>query len=488
MATLPSPQGITKENGLDFSKLKILTWVGVKLTKDCNMYNLPKYTLKNPTGENSKLITKVQASDRVYICTYTYGQYWKFICNVQGSKYGWVKLKNETNGTVFGKTVSIKNNMKNVSKKDIEMFKYGIDDDYFSTPEYYESQKKRIPINLPVQNPEKDESLIHFLRSLGMVRTDSERKLRFTNFNRFQFADPYTALGTTREYLFFTKPDLHLVDNKTTLNPDIAHYPFYKELFKRRREIVDQLQVSASNDTNPFMSLLTNSVSNTLDLQGISSETIETGANIYGTAIQYNGLSTKSSENVDFSLEFKDGIDLEVYMLLKTWDDYKNLKHIGIIQNPPGSTTTWYNKAKNKNKGSIAPNPYRLYKILHDQIAIYKFVVADDNETIIYYACLYGAFPKSVPREAFSDLEGNGHITYSVEWHAQFVDDLNPLILRDFNVISYNHWKKRYKTSGVIPVWNSKKGEINGGWRHCPLIIEEYDNISNMYRPKLKWV
>ena len=365
----------------------------------------------------------------------------------------------------------------NVSKADAETFSISsIKQDIQS--EKFTTSGGHINIDLPMLNADKDDKLAHLLRSNGIIARDSKEKLRHTNFNRFQFTDPYIALGTTREYLFFTKPDLHLVNTSNTnkLNSDLAHIPYFIELKKKYPEIIHQLQKSSSTSKNPFMPLLSNMVSNTLDLPGISSDTVDTGANIYGTSIVYRGISNKSSENVDFSLEFKDGIDLEVYHLFKAWNIYSDMKQIGLITNPPG------------NNGNNYINPYRAYKILHDQIAIYKIVVADDGETIVYYACLYGAFPKSVPREAFSDLNGGGHISYNIDWHAQFVYDSDPLILRDFNVITYNHWKTKYAKNGTVPIWSNKYHEINGGYRHCPLIVEEWDSISKMYRPKLKWV
>lgn len=473
--TPPKPKKL-EDAGLDLSKYVVSKTVkAIKLRQNLTLYSLPAFPKRN---EKSKKITVVKNCTKLFLYKATYKNYWIYIINAGPEKAsGWVKIYNEEAEVWLADRISsITKINKNVSKKDAEIFKKEL---YKQTQDNYNKSKKlkngRIKVNLPIQNPTKSKRLAHFLRSQGIIIDDSNDKLRHTHFNRFSFLDPYITIGGSKEYLFFTKPDLNLVASKNSLNSDIKTIPYFSNIFKRYPQIIHQLQFSSSSSNNPFMPLLTNSVASSLDLPSISNELVETAVNIYGTSISYRGLSNKSSENVDFSLDFRDGIDLEVYNLFKTWDMYNELKCKGLISGPPGS------KTKNSS------NDYRNYKILHDQIAIYKFIVADDLETIIYYACFYGCFPKSTPRESFSDVS-NGYMTYSVEWHSQFVYDLDPLILRDFNIISYNHWKDKYKKDGVMPIWNNRYNEINGGFRKCPLIVEEWDGTSKMYRPKLKWV
>jgi hypothetical protein len=200
-----------------------------------------------------------------------------------------------------------------------------------------------------------------------------------------------------------------------------------------------------------FIPLLTNMVAGSLDMPSKSAETVETGSNIYGTTIQYRKSSYKSDEGYDFSLEFYDTRWLDVYHLFRMWDEYCSLKDIGIL-GPPG---------KKDNNG------WRKYKRLHDQIAIYKFIVdADDMSTILYYAKFTGCFPKSVPREAFSEVK-EGIISYSVEWHAQFVEDMNPVILYEFNTLCDKYLKRAGLTAPTSSKWNSYAANYNksSGWQ-----------------------
>ena len=249
----------------------------------------------------------------------------------------------------------------------------------------------------------------------------------YTKFRRFGGIDPYNAPLGTKEYLFFTKPDLHLVQHGTSiLNPELANQPYFIELYKQYPEIISQLQQGSDMgfNTGPFMTILSNSVKNTLELQPITSEVIETAANIYGTAYNYRSWGYSSDEKIEFSLEFEDTKYLEVYNLIKAYEEYERLKHLGLVTPPNRDSTPTVN--------GKCFSYYIRNKILHDQFSIYKFIVDADGETIIYYAKLWGVFFKNVPREAFSDMKTEGGLTYAVEFEAAFVDDMNPTILGDF--------------------------------------------------------
>jgi len=315
----------------------------------------------------------------------------------------------------------------------------------------------------------------------------------FDRFNRFGYFDPYNTLTGCREYLFFVKPDLHIFKDKnlSKLNPELGggsvesdqEYRFVKDkagkeklepvketyaamtIFtdakKRYPSVLKQLQASATK--SPFMKILSNTVSSSLDLPGISADTIETARNIYGSVITYRGNSIKSDTDFDFSLEFKDTKNLDVYMLFKLYDEYERKKFNGDITPPDDS--------------------YITNKILHDQMAIYKFIVADDGETILYWAKLTGVYPTSVPRDSFSTLEP-GDIKFSVSFKCAFVEDMNPDILADFNRVV------GAKKSNTLPVYNKTYDVVEGEWPVMPYIGYDTEKISGMYKKmpwKLKW-
>ena len=308
----------------------------------------------------------------------------------------------------------------------------------------------------------------------------------YTKFNRFGCIDPYNALSGAREYLFFTKPDLNLVIPDTRqLNPELKNQPYFEELINRYPDVIAQLQKSNGiGDKGPFMAILSNAVKNSLELPGITANTIDTPSNIYGTSYNYRGWGYHDDENVSFSLEFEDTKYLEVYNLIKAYEEYQRLKRLGMVT-PPNI----YPKAPVVNGKCFGY--YLKNKILHDQFSVYKFIVEDDGETIIHYSKFWGVFFKNVPRDAFSDPKVEGGLRYAVEFEAAFVEDLNPSILTDFNELTYDY----VKNTKDLPVFNKNTKMIDGTWATMPIITKvnkdknpQWNGPDNMkYIYKLKW-
>lgn len=320
-----------------------------------------------------------------------------------------------------------------------------------------------------------EEDFKNFLRSKMIIEEDRDKWQSAYNF--MQFANPYHVINGTREYLFFTKPDLNIMKDEKNLQDVLANNSFWKEMLRYYRDDLACLQKRSSCkrsgeliDSHPFIPLLSNSVASPLSLPSIDADTVETASTIYGTSIQYRGDSMKSDEGHDFNIEFIDSKQLEVYYFFKMWDEYEKLKKQGII-GPP-----MFIDSKGKQN-----DLYRVYRILHDQIAIYRFLVdADDMSTIIHYSKLIGCFPKSVPRDSFDSLEGE--IKYSISWHAQWVYDSDPIILYEFNQVCNKFFgSKGPMKSKYIDLYDKDLDVVNGSWRPHPYIVK-VDNQVNPLR------
>lgn len=311
----------------------------------------------------------------------------------------------------------------------------------------------------------------------------------YTKFNRFGIKDPFNAPTGHKEYLFFTKPDLHLVHHESgELNSELINYPYFIELRERYPGIITQLQLNNGiRKDGPFMAVLSNSVKNSLELPEISADTIDTAANIYGTSYNYRGWGYKSDEKVEFTLEFEDTKYLEIYNLIKAYEEYERLKHLGLVT-PPNI----------ENDPVVNGKCFSYYirnKILHDQFSVYKFIVEDDGETIMYYAKLWGVFFKNVPRDTFSDLKEDGGLTYAVQFEAAFVDDMNPTILSDFNQIVSQYTTVNDPKLDLLPIYDTNKNMIDGSWASMPLVYKaDTGNTKSWNGPntmkhiyKLKW-
>lgn len=293
----------------------------------------------------------------------------------------------------------------------------------------------------------------------------------YRKFSRFGIIDPYNALTTTREYVFITKPDLCLMNTDGTIHKLLKNYPFFVDSINRYYQVARQLQSSVSAEDGPFMTMLSNSMTSALDLPGISSDSVETGANVIGTKINYRGTSIKSDEDFDFSLEFEDTKFLDIYMLFKMWDEYERLKWDGALEFNNTDSQRWVN--------------YIINKVLHDQVAIYKFVVADDGSRIIYWARITGCIPTSVPRDAFSDMNNSDTQKLTVNWKGHFVRDMDPVIIKHFNLLV----KNRLGSKPDLPLFNIDEKHIEGRWSSTPYIETRLVNNTHgsQWEYFLKW-
>jgi len=283
-----------------------------------------------------------------------------------------------------------------------------------------------------------------------------------TKFNKFKVLDPYNRVSTTKEYVFFTKPDLHIFSNGASgvLNPELATSSIFQDALSRVPHVLTAMQYSASK-TYPFINLLSNHIQSNIDLPGITAGSVETSANIYGTKLSYRKESAASDEGHEFSIDFEDSKYLEIYMFFKLFDEYQRRKYFGSIT-PPDSS-------------------YTINKILHDQISIFKFIVADDGETILHYSKLYGCYPATVPRDSFSEPPAEGGMKYTVHWKSQFVEDMEPTILYDFNLLTAN------LGGAISPMYDNAVGGVNAEWVTAPYIAVQALNGIPKIKYKLKW-
>lgn len=292
--------------------------------------------------------------------------------------------------------------------------------------------------------------------------------------SRYGYIPVFETEQVCGEYLFFTKPDLNIFSGSnydSGLNSTLASIPFFVETNTRNGDALRQLQYSVKDSTgvnNPFMYLLTNGVTSKLDLPGISAESRESTANIMGTSIQYRGHSYKSDNSYDFSLSFNDTAYLEIYTLVKAYDEYMRLLKTGEIE--PKYT-------------------YILNRIISEQFSIYKFLIGEDGETILYYAKLTGCYFTDVPRSDLSD-PGNDGFKFSVSFHAQFVEDSNPMIINEFNRVSPGRDKTDYADT-----YNFKNNVVDNSWVRWPKIVavrkesdKQVKRRGTTYDYRLKWI
>ena len=247
----------------------------------------------------------------------------------------------------------------------------------------------------------------------------------FNYYNRYGWINLLDNDQICREYLFFTKPDLYIFKGHNIsegLNDTLNEIPFFKDAYARNPLSLAELQYSVNTidgKKNPFMHLLSNYVTSKMDLPGIQADSNKSTENDYGVAIDYRSHSFKSDHAFDFALSFKDTQQLDIYILVKAYDEYMRMSKMGEID--------FRSNEHFKN--------YIKYKVIPEQFSVYKFLVGGDGETILYYSKATGVYFTDVPRADFSD-PGNEGFKFSVSFHTNFIQDMDPLILSEFDMLS----------------------------------------------------
>ena len=310
------------------------------------------------------------------------------------------------------------------------------------TEDLVKGEKNTIPLpaSSKIYHSDGQSSYTPLEHSFGLFSNSEINSLKFNRFARHNVFNPNDYIPYSHEILFFTKFDLHITkidedggDGKSLkLIDELSGDAYFRRLMEEdgkdsNYKIIRGLQLSAYKDDtkynsklNPFVNLLTFACKGGLNLPSINATTVDTPTNAYGTNYYYRGSGEAEDDCPSFSLEFKDNKNLDVYRFFKTYDKYETLKSHGVI--PPITK-------------------YIRNKILYDQCGIYKFTLAEDWSRILHYAYYWGAFPTNVPREAFDQDIDNG-LSYTIDFKAAFVDDMDPNILVDFNQLTKKLWNK----------------------------------------------
>ncbi|MBR6289289.1 MAG: hypothetical protein IKR19_08140 [Acholeplasmatales bacterium] len=309
------------------------------------------------------------------------------------------------------------------------------------------------------------------------IRSRDELKQNiYTSTYRFGVMNPYGSISTGREFLFFTKPDLNIYQydsstgavNRNALNDSLASIPFWKDLFTYKKRTIDQLEDMSGVSGDRFNHLLQNQCSSNLEISALEASMIDTPVNMFGVGFSYRGSSEGSDDNPSFSLEFKDTRWLDVYTYFKAYEEYEKLKSHGLVRP----------KAE-----------YAINKIVHDQFSIYKFIVDEDMETIIYYGKMYGVVPVSLPRDTFGSPTFDGGLSYNISFKAAFYEDMIPDILADFNALSRDYFSSRRYS---IPIYNKVLDNIDSRPAQAAYVLVDKEsprakNSPNGYIYKLCW-
>lgn len=273
---------------------------------------------------------------------------------------------------------------------------------------------------------------------------------RFSKFSRFGLMDPYFSHQYSKEYLFFTRPDLNIFkSNRVDLNDALSKNDYFTGAvntnIRSLRCLQDTYMVNSRLNPITWNYLLSNHVSSNLDMPNISSEMTRHNATLFGVAQSFRDSSRATEYEFEFNLEFTDTIDMDVYHFFKAYNEYCNLEYeLDLLPH-----------------AEYIKNPVR-YK----DFSIYKIVVNDYNK-IIYYGKHIGVTIKGLPTDTLSSFDGVTR--FSIPMHSFHVIDMNPYILTEINLLS-TRASGTLSSGDILPLYDKKTFAANTEWSLAPYI------------------
>ena len=263
------------------------------------------------------------------------------------------------------------------------------------------------------------------LNIIGERKHENMKEVLFQKFNRFKTAFPDIHLTKSFSYVFFTRPDLNILDSSGLL-PQFKNDPTFYYLYQNNPKLLKSLtkELDPSHDFHPFLS----NSAESFELSDEFIKTIEHGETLTGYKIQYGKHNIESNSAGTFSVSYTDDSDFAVYKTHKAWMEYISKVY----------------------RGEVSPKrDYIVKKILDYACSVYYFICGPDGETILFWAKYFGVFPTNTPSSASSWVKGSQVKLpqFTINYAYSFKEDCNPLSLAEFNMNSRADlvYKKTYE-------------------------------------------
>lgn len=220
---------------------------------------------------------------------------------------------------------------------------------------------------------------------------------------------------------FVTTPNLNLDGNKGL-----------SEFLSETKRVIPSIYKSLTDGGHgSFIPLATNYFKG-LNGKDLAARTIDIGETMYGWKQTVPGPQVDSVIGDTVSLKFYETKYLPIIKTFKIWMDY----------------------IENVGSGFFVPNSACVNKNEYDYMcSIYYFVLDQDLETILYYCKYTGAAPVSNPYgELVSSIGDSRDIKeIEIEFSYNLKEDLDPVILSDFNKRSSDAINKELNSKGETP-------------------------------------
>lgn len=316
------------------------------------------------------------------------------------------------------------------------------------------------------------------------------KSVKFYMYNRFKKPDLNMAHNKSFTHVFFSRPDLNLLDPTTRkANTQIMNHSEAAMVWRRQPEIFKLLTSSIRcGDFNDFNFLLSNQVTS-FDIQDESLTTNEAGKS-WGEYTMMYGDSYSGRTAGEFSCNFDETNDYSIINMIKLWITY-------IDNVSKGAWSPSYDLSGNSKWVKDNPMVNHVYtKTLDYASSVYVFKCGPDGEDVLYWTKYYGVFPVNTGASALSwNINDNVGSTpkLNIRFKYAFKRDLSPISLIEFNHIAkvpdsivsedsfdpnYNHSSRPYVGAPFIEM---RLGEptLRSGGVAC-------DNVSTQIRLKYR--
>jgi hypothetical protein len=331
--------------------------------------------------------------------------------------------------------------------------------------------------NMDISYSTKDDVYDGYLSDSSKGYFSDLQKKLYNSFNRNKTAFPDKELTKTFAYVFFTRPDLNILERESgTTNFKLASQmdldKKYSYLWNNNPWCLKSL-VSAGNPYHKFMVLLSNEAQS-FEVGDVVLKTTEHGETYNGNKIIYGKSDQESNAAGEMSIRYVDSVNLDIFKLHVAWVDYINKVSRGIIE---------------------PKREYMTGKILDYAASCYYILCGPDGSTILYWQKLTGVFPINTGENTFSWDSGTllAKPQIDIKYMYSFKSSMDPRTLIEFDSLSSTSKKQKKMLDDKGAYIKGKYYEGDYGIQtgstltHAPRILDTEDTEGNKIF-RLIWV
>jgi hypothetical protein len=328
-----------------------------------------------------------------------------------------------------------------------------------------------------------EDELMKVRAALGIPvhgSTDVAKTMRYYLYNRFKSPDTNLAHNKTFTHVFFTRPDLNIMDGGS-VNAQCRNHTESALLWKRNPDLFKMLvDAKRNNDNNNFNMILNNSVTS-FGMEDESLSFIEAGRSWNDYVMQYGDAYSGRTAG-EFTVNFTDDKLYSVMNMLKLWITYIDNVARGAW-NPSYSLA-----AENKEFGPHPGMSHVFTKTLDYASSCYVMKVAEDGSDLIYWTKYYGVFPVNTGASALSWELGQSPgdaPKLNIRFRYSYKKDFSPVAL-----VEFNHNARTESTAKYEEPWSEAYNHSNRAYVGAPFIQfqvpkEETSVMANRSAPSL---